>query len=81
MPEPEPQTTIHERRSARLGMVLFLIYLALYGGFMYLAAFRPGSMGWRPFGGVNLAIWYGMLLIVSPLALAAIYLAAGRKRA
>ena len=61
-------------RKAKLGLELFAVYLLLYGGFAYLAAFRPESMGWKPFGGVDLAVWYGMALIVSPLLLAAIYL-------
>ena len=51
-----------------------LLYLALYAGFACLAAFHPEQMAKRPFGGVNVAIWYGMTLIVSPLLLATIYL-------
>ncbi len=62
------------RRSARIGLVLFLLYMALYAGFACLAAFHPEQMSKRPFGGVNVAIWYGMTLIVSPLLLATIYL-------
>jgi uncharacterized membrane protein (DUF485 family) len=62
------------KRDRRAGLVLFLVYLVLYAGFVGLAAFAPATMASRPFGGVNLAVWYGMVLIVSPLALAAIYL-------
>jgi uncharacterized membrane protein (DUF485 family) len=61
-------------RNSRYGLVLFAIYLAMYGGFMYLAAFRQDLMAKAPFGGVNLAILYGMGLIVGALVLAVIYM-------
>ena len=62
-----------ERRNARLGFVLFFVYLAFYGGFVLLNAFRPDVMEMTPLAGVNLAIWYGLALIVVALALAFIY--------
>ena len=55
-------------------MWLFLVYLALYAGFMALSAFFPRAMASTPFGGINLAIWYGMALIVAALALALLYM-------
>ena len=61
-------------RNSRNGMILFFAYLLLYGGFIALATFRPGSMSARPFGGTNLAILYGLGLIVAALLLAAIYM-------
>lgn len=60
-------------RNARLGLVLFLIYLVLYGGFTLLAAFAPGVMERTPAAGVNLAVWYGFGLIAAALVLALIY--------
>lgn len=57
----------------RLGLVLFGIYLALYGGFVFLNAFSPTTMEHTPLAGVNLAIWYGFGLIVAAWALALIY--------
>jgi uncharacterized membrane protein (DUF485 family) len=66
-------------RGSRLGAELFLVYLALYAGFVYLAAFKPELMASQPFGGANLAVWYGMTLIVSPLVLAVVYLLANRR--
>ena len=62
-------------RNARYGIVLFLAYLVLYGGFMLLSAYRPQLMSKTPFGGVNLAILYGMGLIFGAFVLAAIYMA------
>ncbi len=60
-------------RDGKLGLVLFLIYLALYGGFVLLNAFSPKTMEQTPLAGVNLAIWYGFGLIAAALVLALIY--------
>jgi uncharacterized membrane protein (DUF485 family) len=60
-------------RNARYGMVLFVLYLVLYGGFVLLNAFYPAVMDQIPFGGVNLAITYGFGLIVAALLLALVY--------
>jgi uncharacterized membrane protein (DUF485 family) len=67
-------TTI--RKSAPLtpaGLVL-LIYLAFYAGFMGLATFAPQAMGRPAAFGVNLAITYGMGLILGAFVVAAIYM-------
>lgn len=60
-------------RHVRLGLALFFLYLAFYGGFVLLAALSPATMALRPWAGVNLAIWYGLALIVAALVLALIY--------
>jgi uncharacterized membrane protein (DUF485 family) len=52
---------------------LFGAYLALYAGFVLLAAFAPQAMEATPLAGVNLAIWYGFGLIAAALVLALIY--------
>ena len=67
-------------RHARYGIILFIIYVVLYGGFVYLAAFRSDLMAGKPFGGVNLAILYGMGLIVAAFVLALIYMILCRPR-
>lgn len=64
----------HVSPNARLGLVLFAVYLALYLGFMGIAAFNYELFASTPFGGVNLAIIYGMTLIVAALVLALIYM-------
>jgi hypothetical protein len=63
------------RRGARRGLVLFALYTALYAGFVALAIALPAKLASRPVGGVNLAVWYGMALIVAPLLLSVVYLA------
>ena len=62
-----------ESRNARIGLVLFFVYLALYGGFVFLSAFSPESMESTPVAGVNLAILYGFGLIIAALILALVY--------
>ena len=56
-----------------IGLVLFLFYLLLYGGFVLLNAFSPTTMEQTPFAGVNLAILYGFGLIIAAFVLALIY--------
>lgn len=69
--EQESQPTIS--RNARYGMVLFLVYLLFYGGFVLLTAFNPEAMGRIVWGGVNLAIVYGFTLIIAAVGLAVVY--------
>lgn len=60
-------------RNTRFGLILFGVYLLFYGGFVFLNAVRPASMEATYFGGLNLAILYGLALIVLALVLAVIY--------
>jgi uncharacterized membrane protein (DUF485 family) len=60
-------------RNSRIGIVLFFIYLAIYAGFVLLAAFSPATMQRTPLAGVNVAIWYGFGLIAGALVLALLY--------
>ncbi|MCA9170498.1 MAG: DUF485 domain-containing protein [Planctomycetales bacterium] len=62
-----------QARNARIGLWLFSFYLILYSGFVMLNAFAPQTMEWTPLAGVNLAIWYGFVLIVAAFGLALLY--------
>lgn len=62
-------------RNARLGLVLFMVYLLLYGGFMALNVLNPKLMAGPSLFGLNLAILYGFGLIVAALVLALLYMA------
>jgi uncharacterized membrane protein (DUF485 family) len=62
-----------ENRNSRIGLVLFGIYLLLYGGFVFLNAFSPESMEATPVAGVNLAIVFGFGLILAAFVLALLY--------
>lgn len=60
-------------RNARVGLLLFGVYLLLYGGFVLLNAFSPTTMEATPIAGVNLAILFGFGLIVAAILLALLY--------
>ena len=60
-------------RNARLGLILFSVYLVLYGGFVLVNAFNPDSMEWTPIEGVNLAILSGFGLIIAALLISLLY--------
>ncbi len=59
--------------NTRLGLILFFVYLALYGAFVLVNAFSPTTMEITPVAGVNLAILYGFGLIIAALVLALVY--------
>ncbi len=54
-------------------MILFLLYLLLYGGFVLLNTFSPTTMEATPIEGINVAIIYGFGLIVSAFFFALLY--------
>ena len=62
-----------QSRNARYGLILFLIYLVLYVGFVLMNAFAPQWMDVVVFQGINLAIVFGVFLIVAAFVLAALY--------
>lgn len=64
----------------RIGFALFWVYVLLYFGFIVAVVFRPDLLAARPFGGVNLAIAWGLGLIVAALVLAAVSTVTGRAR-
>ena len=69
-----------QSHSNPLAIVLFCIYLLLYGGFIAINLFAPEVMAIKPIAGVNLAIWYGFGLIFAAIFLAAIYGLSGSKK-
>ena len=84
-PGPPPAHDDHHpetvSRNARVGLGLFVVYLLLYAGFMALNAFFPHKMAEAPFGGINLAVLYGLLLIIAAFLLALVYVFLVRRRA
>lgn len=60
-------------RNVRYGLVLFAIYLVLYGAFVITNAFAPELMERTPIAGVNVAILSGFALIVIAFVLALVY--------
>ena len=70
---PEQHDPRTAARNARYGAILFLAYLLLYGGFVAINAFNPDVMDTVILAGVNLALVYGLGLILSAVALALVY--------
>ena len=60
-------------RNSRYGLVLFAVYLALYGAFMLVTVFDVKVMALPAFLGVNVAIISGVGLIVTALVLSCLY--------
>ncbi len=65
--------TASERRNSSIGIRMTLLYLILYGGFVVLSVFRPGWMGAQAILGLNLAVAYGLGLIIVAVILALVY--------
>jgi uncharacterized membrane protein (DUF485 family) len=61
-------------RNARHGILLFLVYLFVYGGFVAASAFAPDLMARPVLWGVNLAVAYGFGLIGLAILLAVVYM-------
>ena len=79
-PAGSPATSPHAgprdertRRQAGYGLSLFAVYLTLYVGFVLLNAFAPEDMGRELFAGLNIAVGYGMGLIIVAFVLALFY--------
>jgi uncharacterized membrane protein (DUF485 family) len=75
-----PMQDDSNRRSRAIGLVLFAIYCLAYTGFVATAAFgtfrsgvADGGLARPAFEGVNLAVVYGMALILGAFALAVLY--------
>lgn len=62
-----------ERYKTRLGIRMTLLYSLIYAGFVVLSVFRPALMGVRAVLGLNLAVTYGLGLIVIAVIFAVVY--------
>ena len=62
-----------EHRKTNIGVVLTIVYALVYGGFVFLSIFYPSLMSLQTIFGMNLAITYGLGLIVIAIILAMIY--------
>jgi uncharacterized membrane protein (DUF485 family) len=79
---PPAQDSRHTiARNARYGLWLFAVYVVFYAGFVAIAALRFDLLGRDVAGGVNLAIAYGLGLIVLAFVLALVYMVLVRAEA
>jgi uncharacterized membrane protein (DUF485 family) len=51
-------------KKTKLGVIFFLIYLAIYTGFVVIGTLFADVLGGRVFANLNLAVIYGMGLII-----------------
>jgi uncharacterized membrane protein (DUF485 family) len=58
---------------AKLGIKLFFVYWAIYSGFIIINTVKPKWMGTRILFGQNLAVTYGMGLIILAIIMGLIY--------
>ncbi len=58
---------------SKLGLFLFVIYLAIYTGFVIINTVKPKLMEIKMFLGLNLAVVYGFGLIILAIVLGLIY--------
>lgn len=61
------------QQKSRLGVRLFFIYLICYAGFVILGVFKYELLAKTVFAGLNLAVVYGIGLIVFAVILGIIY--------
>ncbi len=59
--------------NARIGLILFSLYLLFYVGFVAVNAFSPESMERSVLSGLNLALVYGFGLIIGAVVLSGVY--------
>ena len=63
-------------KKAKLGVILFFVYLIIYSGFVVIGLYDPDLMGAHVLGKQNLAIVYGFGLIILAIVMGFIYNAA-----
>ncbi len=73
-----PPDPVAERHNARLGLILFAVYLAAYGTFVGISAFTPWVMD-LTVGRLNVAVVFGLALIGGAVLLALVYAVLCRK--
>lgn len=57
----------------RLGVILFIVYLIIYAGFVAIGVFVPAWLGIDIISGMTLAFVYGMGLIVLAILMGLVY--------
>lgn len=63
----------YEKRKSRIGIRMTILYSLAYAGFMILSVFRPLWMESRAVFGLNLAVAYGLALILLAIFFAVLY--------
>jgi uncharacterized membrane protein (DUF485 family) len=62
-----------EQRKSNIGVRMTILYAIIYSGFVVLSVYFPALMGVNSIFGLNLAIAYGLGLIIIAIIFAIIY--------
>jgi uncharacterized membrane protein (DUF485 family) len=64
---------VSEQRKSTIGVRMTILYAIIYSGFVVLSVFFPSLLGAKWIFGLNLAITYGLALILIAILFAIIY--------
>jgi uncharacterized membrane protein (DUF485 family) len=70
---PQPEIDLATKRKTRLGIYFFFIYFFFYAGFVAIGVLNYELLAYEVIGGVNLAIFYGIGLILFAILLGILY--------
>ena len=70
---PKPDSDLASEKKAKLGIKFFFIYLLFYAGFVAIGVFNYELLAYEVIGGVNLAVFYGIGLILFAVLLGILY--------
>ncbi len=62
-----------EKFKSKIGLILFGIYSFIYAGFVFINTLSPKTMEVNVIFGLNLAVFYGFLLIILAIVMGIIY--------
>ena len=71
--QPTPADEAFQRKKTTIGIRMTLLYSLVYAGFVGLSVFQPTWMGGRAVLGLNLAVSYGLGLILLAILFALVY--------
>lgn len=58
---------------SKIGLILFAVYGLIYAGFVFINTLSPKTMGTKIIFGLNLAVVYGIGLIILAIVMGLIY--------
>ncbi len=70
---PQDKPIAHRSPNQKLGLILFVIYFVFYAGFITITVYDYKILATEVFAGINLAIAYGMGLIIAAIVMAILY--------